>query len=231
MKNLGNNSNNQLPVVRVFNFPKKEPAFYKRLVVLILLFAAILQSQPLIESYRVRAASNYFKSIPAALYVYSDRYLGFPGDDGPLSKLRSRGGIWSVAISPHLTGGDANGILVGNIAAAFDPKGETLAFWQHLRAAGFIPGSPEATGILALPRNSFGGQTGINSSLIQGMQAGHNKLCMNNVPGASAFVLDGRLDDGLPNSGNFRANAATSPSAIAATSYLPDLRYTVCNRL
>jgi hypothetical protein len=72
---------------------------------------------------------------------------------------------------------------------------------------------------------------GINSSLIQGMPAGVNKVCMNNVGGAAALALDGRMDDGVPNTGNFHANADVTPNASAATTDNVDTLYTVCNRM
>ena len=116
-------------------------------------------------------------------------------------------------------------------AAVNDFNGVPAAFWQHLKAAGFIPGDPDTIGAQALPQNPFGGLIGVNASAIQGMPAGVNKLCMNNVGGSAALALDGRLDDGSPDSGNFRANAATTPNATAATVYDVNLLYTVCNRM
>lgn len=201
------------------------------LVIVGLLLGGVLQGQQLIENSRVRAATNDFNGVPAAAFSYMDRFRRFPGDDGPIGTLQARGGAWAAAATPNLAAGDANGTLAGNTQATFAPQAETLAFWQHLKAAGFIPGNPDTTGPQALPQNPFGGLIGVNSSAIQGMPAGVNKLCMNNVGGSAALALDGRLDDGSPDSGNFRANAATTPNTTAATVYDVNLLYTVCNRM
>ena len=197
------------------------------LVIVGLLLGGVLQGQQLIENSRVRAAANDFNGVPAAAFSYMDRYRRFPGDDGNAGAVQARGGAWANVTS----GGNNNGTLDGAIGNTFNPTGELLGFWQHLRASGFIPGSPATTGAAAAPQNPFGGLIGINSSAIQGMPAGVNKLCMNNVGGSAALALDGRLDDGLPNSGNFRANTLAVPNATAATTYDADTLYTVCNRM
>ena len=197
------------------------------LVIVGLLLGGVLQGQQLIENSRVRAAMNDFNGVPAAAFSYMDRYRRFPGDDGPVATLQARGGAWA-----NITvGGNADGTLAGAINNTFNPTVELLAFWQHLRASGFIPGDPATIGPQALPQNPFGGLVGINSSAIQGLPAGVNKLCMNNVGGSAALALDGRLDDGSPNTGSFRANAAAAPNATAATAYNVDTLYTVCNRM
>lgn len=198
------------------------------LVIIGLLLGGVLQGQQLIENSRVRAAVNDIKGVPAAAYSYMDRYSRFPGDDGPtLVALTGRGGAWTTVTSF----GNQNGTLDGLIAATFVPTVELLGFWQHMRASGFIPGNPATIGAAALPQNPFGGLIGINSSLIQGMPAGTNKLCLNNVPGSAAIALDGQLDDGVPNAGSFRANQTALPTVAADTAYDENIVYTVCTRI
>lgn len=197
------------------------------LVIVGLLLGGVLQGQQLIENSRVRAAVNDFNGVPAAAYSYMDRYRRFPGDDGNLTTVQARGGAFANITSA----GNNDGALAGAIGNTFNPTAELLGFWQQLRAAGFIPGDPATTGAAALPQNPFGGLVGINASAIQGMPAGVNKICMNNVGGAAALALDGRLDDGVPNTGNFRANDATTPNATASTTYDVNTLYTVCNRM
>lgn len=197
------------------------------LVIVGLLLGGVLQGQQLIENSRVRAAVNDLKGIPAAAYSYMDRYSRFPGDDGNLAAVQARGGAWANVTE----GGNTDGTLTGAIAATFVPAGETLGFWQHLRAAGFIPGNPNTTGAAALPQNPFGGLVGVNTSLIQGMPAGTNKLCMNNVPGSAAIALDGQLDDGIANTGTFRANTGAAPAAAAVATYDENTIYIVCMRI
>lgn len=198
------------------------------LVIVGLLLGGVLQGQQLIENSRVRAAVNDIKGVPAAAYSYMDRYSRFPGDDGPtLAALTGRGGTWTTVTAF----GNQNGALDGAINLTFAPTVELLGFWQHLKASGFIPGNPATVGAAALPQNPFGGLIGVNSGLIQGMPAGSNKLCMNNVPGSAAIALDGQLDDGLPNAGSFRANLTALPLAAAEATYNENEVYTVCTRI
>jgi prepilin-type N-terminal cleavage/methylation domain-containing protein len=198
------------------------------LVIVGLLLGGVLQGQQLIENSRVRGAVNDIKGIPAAAYSYMDRYSRFPGDDGPtLGDLTVRGGAWANVTA----WGNQNGTLDGAINLTFAPTGELLGFWQHLKASGFIPGNPETDGAAALPQNPFGGLVGVNTGLIQAMPAGANKLCMNNVPGGAAIALDSQLDDGLADSGSFRANASAVPDAAAAATYDENTVYTVCVRI
>jgi len=201
------------------------------LVIVGLLLGGVLQGQQLIENSRVRAAVNDIKGIPAAAYSYQDRYDRFPGDDGgtlgTLVSIQGRGGAWATVT----VFGNRSGTLDGAVNTTFAPGGELLGFWQHLKAAGFIPGNPATAGAAALPQNPFGGLIGVNTGLIQAMPAGTNKLCMNNVPGGAAIALDSQLDDGLANSGSFRANAAALPDPAAAATYDENTVYTVCTRI
>ncbi len=205
------------------------------LVIIGLLLGGVLQGQQLIENSRVRGAVNDFNGIPAAAYSYLDRYGRMPGDDGSaatsaLTDLKARGGAWgTITIA-----GNANGQIANVLAETFAPSptsttDESLAFWQHLRAAGFIPGNPALAGPQALPQNPFGGLVGVTSQAVHGLALGVNKVCMNNVTGTAALALDTRLDDGISNTGNFRANAGTAPAAAAvAPPYVATTVYTVC---
>jgi len=201
------------------------------LVIIGLLLGGVLQGQQLIENSRVRGAVNDFNGIPAAAYSYLDRYGRMPGDDvgaaGNLASLTARGGAWATITEF----GNANGQIGGAIGNVFlgTAAEEQLGFWQHLRAAGFIPGNPALAGPAALPQNPFGGLVGVTSTLVQALPLGVNKVCMNNVTGTSALALDTRLDDGIPNSGNFRANAGVAPAAAAvAPPYVATTVYVVC---
>ncbi len=201
------------------------------LVIIGLLLGGVLQGQQLIENSRVRGAVNDFNGIPAAAYSYLDRYGRLPGDDvgaaGTLASLTARGGAWATITQF----GNASGQIDGTLANTFlgTAGEEQTGFWQHLRAAGFIPGNPALTGPAALPQNPFGGLVGVTSQLVHALPLGVNKVCMNNVTGTAALALDTRLDDGISNTGNFRANAGAAPAAAAvAPPYVAVNVYTVC---
>lgn len=201
------------------------------LVIIGLLLGAILKGQELIENSRVKNAVNDFNSIKAASYGYLDRYKSLPGDDGPVGTLTGRGSNWtSVSVAGNRDG------VVGATANPFAaPTGEHLGFWQHLRAAGFLTGSPADTGAAALPKNAFGGVSGIASLTTQLGNFNNRVVCMSQVPGKAATALDNQLDDGRPGSGTVRSTQQagannTAPGAVAAA-YSEDQRYTVCTSL
>jgi prepilin-type N-terminal cleavage/methylation domain-containing protein len=199
------------------------------LVIVGLLLGGVLQGQQLIENSRVRAAVNDFRGISAAIFSYMDAYNRIPGDDGDAAAVQARGPEWT-----GLFGGNTNGVVAGTMAATFAPVAgtEQLAFWHHLRAAGFISGSTEADGAEALPGNPFGGTIGLTSEAVVGLAAGRNKLCMNGVPGTAAAALDLQMDDGNTNSGVVRANILpVSATAQVADDYVPASVYILCYRI
>src|SRR5690606_18018820 len=127
------------------------------LVIIGLLLGGVLQGQQLIENSRVKSATNDFNGIAAAAFSYQDRYGRFPGDDGPQTTLKARGGAW--ANLPDSTAGNTNGRVEASVGDAFGGAGEGAFFFSHLRAAGFITGDPtQPPGSAAiLPQNPFGG--------------------------------------------------------------------------
>lgn len=201
------------------------------LVIIGLLLGAVLKGQELIENSRVKNAVNEINSIKAATYGYLDRYKTMPGDDGPIGTVQARGSAWSgVTVA-----GNANGQVAAPTNPFGAPTGEHLAFWQHLRAAGFLTGSPTSTGAPALPRNPFTGVTGIASLTTQLANFNTNVICMSQVPGKAATALDNQVDDGQPGTGSLRATLQagtgnTAPGAVAAA-YSEDQRYTICTPL
>ena len=204
------------------------------LVIVGLLLAGVLKGQELIESSRTRAAAAELNSISAANNAYVDRFRRAPGDDGPLATLTGRGGPWANVT----VGGNADGILVSAGAAVFVPAAESLAFWQSLKAAGFITGNPADVGAAAAPRNAFGGLLGVIGAGAAVSGANGASVCLSQVPGKAARSLDAQLDDGITDSGAVRATLAvaganTAPGAavVAATGYVDTAVYTVCRTL
>ena len=205
------------------------------LVIVGLLLAGVLKGQELIESSRIRAAVSELNSVTAANNAYIDRFRAAPGDDGPtLATLTARGGPW-LTITAF---GNLNGALLSTPAQTVLPTLESLAFWQHLRAAGFISGSPATIGVGALPNNSFGGLTGVVGPAAAITGANGRSVCMTQVPGKAARAIDTQLDDGVPLTGDVRATLAvvgvnTPPAAapVAGTLYVDGSFYTVCKTM
>lgn len=203
------------------------------LVIVGLLLAGVLKGQELIESSRVRASVSSLNSITAANNAYIDRFRNGPGDDGALAALQARGGAWATIT----VGGNVDGILTSTAAQTFAPTLESLGFWQHLKAGGFITGSPADIGVAALPRNPFGGLIGVIGNVgITG--ANGRSVCMSQVPGKAARALDTQLDDGIANTGDLRstlavagANTVPGVAVAAAPFYIDTNFYTVCRTL
>ncbi len=206
------------------------------LVIIGLLLGGVLKGQEMIENAKVKNGIKDMDGVTAAYQSYIDRFHRLPGDDGPtLAALTARGGAWA-----NITAfGNNNGVIVNAVGNVFAPvaAGEGTAFWQHLKAAGFISGNPADTAVNAVPRNAFNGLTGVGTGVTP-VAPGVAKLsvCLSQVPGKAARAIDTQLDDGVGNSGSVLATlgavgANTAPGAVIAAVYSDDNLYTVCRTL
>ncbi|SMB24236.1 conserved protein of unknown function [Sterolibacterium denitrificans] len=198
------------------------------LVIIGLLLGGVLKGREMIENAKVKNAINEMNGVSAAYNSYIDRYRRIPGDDGSLETLKTRGGSWATITAA----GDNNSALGITQGQVFTGEGEGTAFWQHLRAAGFISGNPAETGTAALPRNAFNGLMGVGSG-VTGMTG--STVCLGQVPGKSARQLDTQLDDGDGDTGSVRATEGGSSGdtapGTASASYSDEKLYTVCRML
>ncbi|MHB9102469.1 MAG: prepilin-type N-terminal cleavage/methylation domain-containing protein [Sulfuricella sp.] len=201
------------------------------LVIIGLLLGGVLKGQEMIENAKVKNGINDMNGVAAAYNSYIDRFKRLPGDDGPLATLQARGGAWTNITA----GGNNNGVLLIPVGGVFGATGESVAFWQALKAAGFIAGNPADAGVAALPRNAFSGLTGVGTGVTPTVGTAVNSACLSQVPGKAARAIDTQFDDSVPNRGNVLATtgavgANTAPGAAAATYIDTDL-YTVCRTL
>ncbi len=203
------------------------------LVIIGLLLGGVLKGQELIENGRVKNATNDMNGIVAAYNSYLDRYRRLPGDDGPaITDLTNRGGSFASVTAF----GNNDGVITAAAANTFNSAaGESLAFFQHLRAAGYLSGDPAAVAANTNPTNAWGGRIGIANVALQGRASAKLLVCLSNVPGKAARALDAQLDDGVGATGSFRATVGTGitvPVAAAlAAPYNDDQTYTVCRDL
>ncbi len=203
------------------------------LVIIGLLLGGVLKGQELIDNAKVKRATNELNSVSTAYYGYMDRYNAIPGDDGPIATLQARGGAWAnITVA-----GIINRVLNITAAQTFTAGGESVPFWQAVRASGYITGNPATAGVAALPTNAFQGVVGVanNTTAITGMDTGIS-VCLSQIPGKAAAQMDTQLDDGNPTTGSFRATlgaagANTAPGVAAAAPYVETAVYTVCRRL
>jgi prepilin-type N-terminal cleavage/methylation domain-containing protein len=204
------------------------------LVIIGLLLGGVLKGQELIANSRVKAAVNEMNSVTVAYNGYLDRFRALPGDDGDLARLRARGANWATITVV----GDRDGVLEITPAQTFTGAGESVPFWQAVKAAGFITGNPADAGVAALLPNTFQGLIGVANNAtppITGMPQGVLSVCISQVPGKASAQMDTQLDDGLPNRGSVRATVGaagvnTVPAAAPAA-YSENNQYTVCRAL
>lgn len=175
------------------------------LVIAALLMGGVMRGQELVNQARIRDISNDLSGVAAAYQFYYDRYKAVPGDDF------NAAGRWT-AYSAKSGGGD--GVVSGKYmdAAPSDPtagsfvvdnsQNEALAFWWHLRIAGFVAGPASGPGAATQPSNSVGGIVGVQTS---GLSLGSLIVCESNVPDKIATAVDTQLDDQRPNTGLVRS--------------------------
>lgn len=206
------------------------------LIIIGVILGAVLKGQELIDNAKIKRAITDMNTIFVAYNGYIDRYQKKPGDDGPLlATLTARGGSWTAVTAF----GNADGTLAALAADTFVNSAgtETAAFWQHVKAAGFMTGAITGAGTTALPLNGFNGLVGVfnNTTALTGAGTGIN-VCLSQVPGKAAAAIDKQLDDGIRNSGSIRATIGvagtnTVPAAATAATYLESAEYTICRAL
>jgi prepilin-type N-terminal cleavage/methylation domain-containing protein len=201
------------------------------LVIIGLLLGAVLKGQELVESAKIKNGSNDLNGVASAYNAYIDRFHRLPGDDGPIATLNGRGGAWTTVTAA----GNNNGVVTIAQAQVFATGGESVAFWQALKAAGFIAGNANDAGVAALPRNAFSGLTGVGTGVTPAAGAAVLSVCLSQVQGKAARAIDTQLDDGLPNRGSVLATlgvngANTAPGANEAA-YSDNNQYTLCRNL
>jgi prepilin-type N-terminal cleavage/methylation domain-containing protein len=199
------------------------------LVIIGLLLGGVLKGQELIENGKVKNAATTIQAIIAAYNGYTDRYRRLAGDDGPLATLQARSASWATIT---VAGGNDGVVNVGD-SPWNNATAERVAFFQHLRAGGFITGNPASIGGELLPRNPWGGLVSVSNAANQGRATTRIlQVCLSNVPGKAAVALDTQFDDGRPNLGGLRATQGgnnVDPAGAAPAAYSEDQLYSICS--
>jgi len=213
------------------------------LVIIGLILGGVLKGQELVTSARVRNIADQQNAIKAAFFAFQDRYKALPGDYAEASinipNLKNAGKTTTIAAAcpDGYADGDGDGFInysSGAGACATEPQESVWAF-LHLSAAGFIACSACVTNgdsTTALPTqnnsptNAYGGplQLAYDNCFgagLTGCTSGTANLANNLKTGASIpsnilAEVDGKLDDGNPNTGSFQfspwyANPGTAP--------------------
>jgi hypothetical protein len=124
--------------------------------------------------------------------------------------------------------GSIEGAWVGDSSVGV-PNQETGNFWKHLRASGLVPGGGDDD---TQPTNAYGGNIGVRDGGL--LISGHVTI-FGSIEGPIARILEGRLDDGLPQTGRIQSDIAAADMdggvASGETAYTDDLRYFMAFRL
>jgi len=202
------------------------------LVIVGLLIGGVLKGQEMITNAKLKRIESDNAGLLAALYSYQDRYLQLPGDDDQAS---TRFSVYSSTAAD----GDGDGVIgdgtdwLDSTAWIQGATGETTKFFGHLRASGLIAGGAED---ISRPTNAFGGQIGIQEGSL-GMVG--QITVFGNIDGGIASILDGRMDDGISNTGRVRSapvvtpydNAMDAGASTGVSTYDDSLSYHMAFRL
>jgi len=188
------------------------------LVIIGLLLGGVLKGQGLITNAKIKRINRDFDGIAASVYSYLDRYGAMPGDD---PNAKTRWGDGSTA------SGNGDGIIGGDWEST--TSSEATRLWQHLRLANLISGGSGEDN----PQHAFGGIIGMEDGI---MGMGGPVICMNNIPGNIAEIVDIQFDDGVPQTGEFRsgvspADAGTESNAALPAVYNQTANYAICKQL
>ncbi|MGA7749026.1 MAG: prepilin-type N-terminal cleavage/methylation domain-containing protein [Gallionella sp.] len=204
------------------------------LVIIGLLLGGVLKGQELINSTKVKNLATDFRNIPVYINGYQDKYKALPGDDANV--VLHLGATAILATTPGTVG---NGVIEGAWNSTTNTD-ESFLFWQHIRLAGFGPGSTTITDPSYLPTNTVGGRIGVTNSLANNPITlptplqGTYVVCSDGIPGKFAKQLDTTLDDGNTQTGSLMVTAAgtvaggTSIPTTGAIAIIDDKPYLVC---
>jgi prepilin-type N-terminal cleavage/methylation domain-containing protein len=210
------------------------------LVIIGLLLGGVLKGQELINSARVKNMVADFRTVPALVYGYQDRFRRFPGDQDK-TQLDTAFGTGTATVCTPAADGHCtvnNGRLDGdwNATAVTD---ETYVFWQHVRLANLATGSVNTADANYAPVNADGGRIGIESGIdsagtpkpfIKDMR-GAFFVCSDLVYGRFVRQIDITMDNGDTASGSVQAVAvgsARGAAAVATNAIVDGQQYIVC---
>ncbi len=184
------------------------------LVIIGLLLGGVLKGQELINSAKVKNLANDFRNIPIYIYGYQDRFRALPGDDARVATH-----LTGATLASSGGGAVGDGVLNGAWFSGTNTE-ETFLFWQHVRLAGFAPGTTDISSVNYTPRNAEGGRigvTGANNPPITGLR-GTYFICSGNISGQFARQLDLMMDDSNPTTGSMMTTANQTGTGNAAAS-------------
>ena len=181
------------------------------LVIVGLLLGGVLKGQALIEGARVTNTISQVKALQTAVYGFQDRYRVLPGN---MSNAAAIIGGTAVNCTWDCNDGDIR------------PWRNSSLALNHLAASGFYSGTFPTAEINAAPTaanaptNPFGGAMFIaHWNRYADSGTAQTQLGVNtgrSIPSSVLAEIDRKLDDGLPQTGSFRAAWPTDRGGAAA---------------
>jgi prepilin-type N-terminal cleavage/methylation domain-containing protein len=206
------------------------------MVIVALIVAGILLGQDLIFAAKVRKQMTQIEKYNTAISTFRTKYNGIPGD----LVYTAADAFGFVTRSGDEGHGDGNRVIT-NCEPQTVPIGpigcEEILFWSDLSAAELIPESftlatdyapniitfPDAPGYFPLAKivdnaivaittdSSYSMNWFVISQLVFAADVG--ALAQDMIPVFSAYTLDAKMDDALPNSGTVIVKTQGGPSA------------------
>ncbi len=200
-------------------------------IILGMVFLFALQGRALIAPMRSFVTIQQINQYKSAVSHYTSDYRLPPGDDAAAPKRwRRPPALFSIGLAAPVSFA-GNGKIEGLLDDAQNPSGEQYLAWVDLRAGGYVVGDAALVGQSARPENLYGGNFGFAEDNLGLDQV----LCLTQVPGSDAALIDKRLDDANIATGAMRAtsqwdpvgakNHFTQPDTVA---YDPEKTYIIC---
>lgn len=184
------------------------------LVIIGLLLGGILRGQELIQNARVRNIIDQQNGIKAAFFGFQDRFRMIPGDLSAAQVAQVGAGV----------------IVAGTPGTGVIDAADSAAAFQNITTTGFIScqtctaAAAAVAGAGNSPSNVYGGvlqlvTDGAYSTPTQILPGDgavrHNIKTGNLIPSNVLYEADVKVDDGVPNGGQFRFSNWTAAGGVA----------------
>jgi type II secretory pathway pseudopilin PulG len=172
-------------------------------VVIALIMGGILKTSEMVTNARLKKIQSTHVGLVAARDLYYDRYRNFPGDDSNATDhFTAYLGLPAMNGNGDGEVGDGDDWNLDESVSLTDGGQETLKFFAHLRAAGYIEGSSMD---YRRPHHSLDyGEIGIQSGSL-GLRK--NVIVFADIDGDYIRILDTWHDDDDLTTGTIRATA------------------------
>lgn len=189
------------------------------LVIVGLLLGGVLKGQELINSAKVRNMVSQMDGMKAAVFAFQDRYRAMPGDMSNAATIVGNGAVNCAG----------SGCDNGKVS----PWSETSIVTNNLLASGLYTGNASTAVVNAKPTTKTGPANPWGSAMFvanwnqYAVLSGTPQYTMGlytgeSVPSSVLAEIDRKIDDGLPQTGSFRAGypRATTAACVSGNTWV-----------